>query len=462
MEAERIEDEFQDIRLGDQRLDERAQSLLGTLAANPRASINEACNGWAETKAAYRLFDNPAVDPKEILAAHARKTMQRIRAHSTVCIVQDTTELDYTAHPPEDVRNLDRLGRHGLYDHSHVAFTPEKLCLGVIDVHLWDRDKETLGTSKQREGQPLHTGEGQRWLDGYHKACEIAAQCTDTQIVSLADREGDLYDIFVAAEQHQTPAEFVIRSQRKRSLPEKDPAGGPAAYKKMRTEIAAGKPIGFRKVELQRTPKRTAREANLEFRAQRMTLRAPHNKQSYMPSVEVSVVLVTEVDPPDDGTEVNWLLLSSLPVDTLDEVLRIVDLYVARWPIEVFFRVYKTGCRVEEIQLETKDRLICALMFYKVIAWRIMFVTFLGRECPDLACDLIFSEAEWKSVWKVVRQDDPPAESPSLATFIPVLATLGGYNHRNNDDPPGTEVIWRGIRRMLDFANCWNAFGPGS
>lgn len=467
-----IEHEFQDIQLGDKRLEDRAKSLLASLAAHPTASINEACSGWDETKAAYRLFDNSNVDPKAILDAHSGKTLERIKTQDTVCIAQDTTELDYTPHPPKGVRNLDRLSRRGLYDHSHIAFTPEKLCLGVVDVKFFDRDKESLGTSKKREGQALHTGEGQRWLEGYRKACQIAGKCPETQIVSLADREGDIYDIYVEAKQHETPAEFVIRSQRKRSLPEKDPDGGPATYKKMRTEIAAAEPVAYREIQLPRTPARTtgsgnkrhpgreARTAKLEIRALRMTLRAPHNKQSSMPPVQISVVWVTEIDGPGDGTEVDWLLLSSLPVDTVAQALRIVDLYVARWPIEVFFRVFKTGCRVEEIQLETKDRLIRALMFYKVIAWRIMFVTFLGRECPELPCDVVFSEAEWKSVWKVVEKTDPPKKAPTLARFIPVLATLGGYNNRQGDDPPGAEVIWRGTRRMLDFALCWQAFGP--
>lgn len=474
MQTTSIQHEFADIQLGDKRLNERAQSLLQTLAANPTASINEACSGCHESKAAYRIFKNLQVRPEAILDAHTEKTLQRIQAQDTVCIAQDTTELDYTKHPPDDIRNLDRIGRRGLYDHSSIAFTPDKLCLGVVDVKLWDRDKQTLGTSKQRKGQAIQSGEANRWLDGYRTACDIAAKCPETQIVSLADREGDIYDIFAEAQQHETPADFVIRSQRKRSLPEKDPDGGPAAYKKMRAEIEASEPVAYREVHLPRTPKRTkgsgnkrtagreARVAKLEVRAMRMTLRAPHNKQSYMPSVQLSVVLVTEIDGPGDESEVSWLLLSSLPVDKIAQVLRIVDLYVARWPIEVFFRVFKTGCRVEEIQLEKKDRLIRALMFYKVIAWRIMFVTFLGRECPDLPCDVVFSTAEWKSVWKVVEREDPPHQTPSLSKFIPILAQLGGYNNRKGDGPPGTEVIWRGTRRMLDFALCWEAFGPDS
>ena len=460
MQTTTIQREMQNIQLGDKRLNERSRSLLSTLAANPTASINEACCGWSESKAAYRLFDNPKAKASQILAAHTEQTIERIRGEEIVCVAQDTTELDFSKHPPKDARCLDQPHRLGLYDHSQVAFTPEKLCLGVIDVHFYDRAKEDLGTSKDRHGEPLQSGEGQRWLDGYRKCCELAAKCPDTKIVSLADREGDIYDIFVEAQQHDTPAEFVIRSQRQRSTPEKDPDRGPNAYKKMRGEIAQCQPIAYRQIQLPATSRRDARVAKLEIRAKTVTLRAPHNKQSCMPSVSISVVSVTEIDGPGDDTEVNWLLLSSLPIDCIGDVLRIIDFYVARWPIEVFFRVLKSGCRVEEIQLETKERLEKALMFYKVIAWRIMFLTFLGRECPELPCDVVFSEAEWKSVWKVVEKEDPPEEPPELSKFIPVLAKLGGYNDRQHDGPPGTDVIWRGIRRMLDFALCWQAFGP--
>lgn len=462
MRSSDIENEFSTIDLGDKRLNQRSRSLLVRLAADPQASINAACQGWEESKAAYRLFDNSNVDARQILAAHAQATIERIKGESIVCVAQDTTELDYTAHPPIDARHLDRKERYGLYDHSHIAFTPEKLCLGVLDVEFFDRSAESLGKSKERNSDPIETKEGYRWLQGYRKCCELAASCPDTQIVSLADSEGDIYDIFVEAERHETAAEFVIRSQRKRSTPEKDPAGGPAAYKKMRAEVAASDLVTTRQIELPTTPKRTSRTAKLEVRALRMVIRPPHAKASTLPKVTLSVVLVSEVDGPGDETEVNWLLLSSLPVDNCNDVLRIIDLYVARWPIEVFFRVFKTGCRVEEIQLETNERLIKALMFYKVIAWRIMFVTFLGRECPELPCDVVFEQAEWKSVWKVAKKEDPPKQAPELAKFIPVLASLGGYNARRHDGPPGTEAIWRGIRRMLDFATCWNAFGPNS
>ena len=210
-------------------------------------------------------------------------------------------------------------------------------------------------------------------------------------------------------------------------------------------------------IDLPATPNRAARTAVLEIRALRLTIRPPHAR-GRLPQVELSVVLVDEVNGPEDGTDRNWLLFNSLPVDHDQAVLRIIDLDVARWPIEVFFRVLKTGCKVEEIQLEKKARLKRALMFYQVIAWRILYVTFLGRECPDLPCDVVFSEAEWKSVWKIVEQDDPPKAAPPLEEFIPVLAQLGGYNRRRQDAPPGAEVLWRATTGMLDFALAWETF----
>lgn len=175
-----------------------------------------------------------------------------------------------------------------------------------------------------------------------------------------------------------------------------------------------------------------------------------------------NVVLVEEVDGPGDDTDVNWLLITSLSIKTVDDVLRVIDYYTARWPIEVFFRVYKSGCRVEQIQLETNHRLENALMMYKVICWRVMYVTFLGRECPELACDVMFSEVEWKPVWKIVRDDPLPATTPTLEEFIPLLAQLGGYNNQKYDGPPGPQAIWIGIRRMTDFSLAWQAFGPNT
>ncbi len=457
--AAAIRSEFDTIQLGDRRLNERARSLLHTLFSQPQQSINAACDGWHESKAAYRFFDHPDIRPQQILDAHARATRERIGGEEVVCVVQDTTELDYSPHPPDDVGCLNEEYRRGLYDHSQIAFTPQKLCLGVLQAGFFDRTPESLGGSRQRQYDPIETKESYRWLEGYRHCCELAGEYPQTQIVSLADREGDLYDIFVEARDHATPAEFVIRSKIPRSLPEQDETAGEYAWKKMRAEVAGGDVIATRQLELPATARRKARTATLEVRSARLTIRPPHARRG-LGEVTLSVVLVNEVGGPGDGTDLDWLLLSSLPVDEPAGALRIVDLYLVRWPIEVFFRVLKTGCKVEEIQLEKRERLLAAVMFYKVIAWRILYLTMLGRNCPELPCEVVFDAAEWKSAWRIVKNAEPPETPPPLSEFIPVLARLGGHNGRRGDGPPGAEALWRGHRRMLDFALAWEAFRP--
>ncbi|WP_442505869.1 IS4 family transposase [Novipirellula sp. SH528] len=454
-----IEQEFNTIDFGHKSRNDRSKAILKALFANPQESINAACDKWKDAKGAYRFLQNSQVDSDEILSAHRRATIQRIKFQKVVCVAQDTTELDFGNHAPDDVRCLNQAERRGLYDHSSVVFTPEKLCLGVLDVDFFDRSEESLGNAAERKTDPIEDKESFRWLQGYRRCCQLASQCPQTQIVSLADREGDIYDIFVEAEKHECPADFVIRSKQVRSLPEKDEQAGGNTYKKMREEVENSNLVTTRQIELPATAKRAARTATLEIRAIRTKMKPPHAR-SALPEVTLSVVLVQEVGGPGDGTDLNWLLLSSLPIDNYQDVLRIVDYYVARWPVEMFFRVYKSGCRVEDIMLETKSRLIRALMFYKVVAWRILFVTFLGRECPELPSDVVFSEAEWKSVWKIVEETEPPKSAPELSQFIPMLAQLGGYNRRKHDGPPGMETIWRGTRRMMDFALAWRSFGP--
>ena len=463
--CEGIASELEGIDLGDKRLNKRSQRIIEALSVNPEASCNSACDGWSDTLAAYRFFDNRSVRPEDILQSHVDATKRRMQEHPVVLIAQDTTELDFSDHPPKDARCLNTEDQLGLYDHTHLAVTPGGLSLGVVGVEYFDRDAEGLGHSKERSKLPIEEKESFRWLTGYRLACELARDCPETQVVSIADREADLYDIFMEAEkqakEHPRSADFIIRAKIKRSLPERDPEAGPHAYKKVRDEVSRSELRATQTIDLPRTPKRDARQAKLEVRAIRVTVKPPHERSS-LPTVTYNVVLVEEVHGPGDGTDVSWLLITSLPIDTFADIQLVIDYYVARWTIEVYFRVFKTGCKVEEIQLETLSRLKNCLAFYKIIAWRIMYLTQMNRECPALPCDVVFDDCEWKSVWRVVTQKELPSTTPTLSEFMILLTQLGGYNNRRTETPPGPQPIWVGIRRMTDLANAWMTFGPGT
>jgi len=171
-------------------------------------------------------------------------------------------------------------------------------------------------------------------------------------------------------------------------------------------------------------------------------------------------VLVSEMDPPEDDVPVEWMLLTSLPVDEIEQVQKVIRYYCARWMIEVFFRVLKSGCRVEDRRFEHIDRFLSCLAVYMIVAWRTLYVCRLGRGCPDIDCESVFEPAEWKSVWKVIRQTDPPHTPPRLGDMVRMVAQLGGYINQKRRDPPGPQTIWIGMQRMHDFALCWQLFGP--
>ena len=456
--CEGIADELNGINLGDERLNKRSKHLVEALAANPEASINAACDGWGDTLAAYRFFDNPSVNPEELLRPHRQATVRRMREHPVVLLPQDTTELDFTKHPPKDARCLNKAERFGLYSHTHLAVTPDKLILGVVGIDYFDRAPETLGKTEERSTLPIEQKESFRWLEGYRLACQLATDLPGTQIVSIADREADIYDIFVDAQQQPDPrADYIIRAKVDRCTLERNLAAGPAVFCKVRDEVSATKLLTTRTLELSETPKRKARIAHLEVRALTVQVKPPHER-SYLPSVTMNVVLIEEVGGPGDGTDVSWLLLTSLPIATAADVLKVIDYYAARWVAEIYFRMLKTGCRVEEIQLETQARLKNCLTLYAIIAWRVLYLTYLNRTCPTLPCTVAFEESEWKSVWLIVAKKPLPKKPPNLAEMLRLLTQLGGYNNRAGEAPPGPQPMWIGLRRMADFATAWQTF----
>ena len=205
---------------------------------------------------------------------------------------------------------------------------------------------------------------------------------------------------------------------------------------------------------------RESRVAEVEIRADRVTLRPPWRHDRKLPEVTVNVVLVREIDPPANEVPVEWILLTSLPIDDAEQVRAVIQYYCVRWMIEVFFRTLKSGCRVEGRRFEHLDRLLPCLVVYLIVTWRTLYVCRLGREFPDISCEAVFEPAEWKSVYRVVRRKSPPPQPPSLSEMVRMVAQLGGYVNRKRSDEPGPQTVWLGLQRTHDIALCWQLFGP--
>jgi hypothetical protein len=458
-----IDDEFATLDLNDLRLDKRARIILNRFASKPSLSIPAACDGVvAEREAAYRFFDNDQVDDHEILRAHRYATMQRMTAHPVVLLVQDTTEFDYSR-PNEVVVEAGPLtykSQIGFHTHAQVAFTPERLCLGTIDAHTWGRDPDEFGKRKQQHAKvPIQHKESYRWVLAYQRACEVAAQVPNTKVISVGDAENDIYECFSAAVStaQVCRADWIIRAcQLDRCLAPNE------EHHQLVQALQARRALGTFIMEITQKKGRSARTATMEVRSATVTLHRPRRPadQPRLPEVKVNVVWVREETPPTGEEPVEWMLLTSLPVETFEQACLVADYYACRWQIEIYFKVLKSGCQVEKLQLETADRIKPCLAMYMIVGWRVLYATMLGRECPELSCEAIFSEAEWKSVWTVQKQEPLPKKAPSLSVFMKLVGQLGGHCGKRSEGELGAKRMWIGMQRTTDFGYAWRWFGP--
>jgi hypothetical protein len=455
--------------LGDERLDARVVTLLSALGNRPNVSIPAACRGRAEMQAAYRFFDNDKVTFAKVLEPHLLRTRERVGEQSVVLLVQDTSEIDLTR-PEREVEGVGDLdgARRGFLLHELQAFTTEGTPLGTAWAEILNRTEGLSHASSaekraQRRQVPIEEKESLRWLTGLRQARALAQQTPTTQCICVADSEGDIYELFAEARGEQ-PVHWLIRACQDRALE------GPRAPH-LRDQVL-GTPVLY-EVELllrgrqakttaedrARRQNRATRQAKVEVRAATLTLRAPDRPDRKLPSVTVNVVLVREPHPPTGEPPVEWMLLTTLPIDTPEQVRTIVAYYCVRWNIEVFFRTLKSGCRIERRRFEHIDRMLPYLAVCLIVAWRTLFVCRMGRECPDLDCQAIFEPSEWKAVWVAVHQKKPPRKVPRLAAMVHLIASLGGYVERPNSEP-GAQTIWIGLQRMYDLTWAWETFGP--
>ncbi len=196
---------------------------------------------------------------------------------------------------------------------------------------------------------------------------------------------------------------------------------------------------------------RKSRTVKQSLQAAVVPLKAVSRSDKTLAGINVHAILVKEQTPPKGEDAIEWVLLTNLPIDTLAEIEAIIQWYVCRWEIEIYFRVLKNGCQVQKLQLETQARFEACLGIYMIVAWRLLCMTMLARQCPELPCDVIFDEDEWQSLYITVKKVPPPKSPPTLNAAIELIAKLGGYLGRKNEDPPGTKTIWIGIQRMRDF-----------
>lgn len=444
------EEEFAQAKLGDKRRVERLMSIARDFYAKPEANIPQACGSRAKTKATYRFFDEVENTMEKILAPHYQSTIDRIKQEKIALAVQDTTYLNYSKHPATE--NLGPIstkvdGCIGLVVHDTMVFNLEGTPLGLLDVQCWARDAAEFGKKHDRHQLPIEQKESNKWLKSLKAAQQAQRQCRNTVLVSVGDRESDIYEFFQAALTEPEGAKILIRAEQDRLMAD----GHTHLWDHVRSQPLAG----IQQLYIAKRGKRSAREAKLAIRFTKATLKAPKRKP-HLKELQVWAIHAEEIECPEGEEPLQWLLLTTIVIDSFEDAAEKLQWYTLRWWIEVYHRTLKSGCKIEQRQLGHADRIESCLAIDMVVAWRIFHLTKLGRQTPDVPCTVFFEEAQWKALVAYKTQNPiPPENPPSLRQAMHMVAGLGGFLGRKGDGEPGTQTLWLGLQRLDDLTEMW-------
>jgi hypothetical protein len=432
-------------RFADPRLDYRLVRMVEGFSEHPEASCTEAL-GKAGAKAAYRFWDNARVQPADVLAAHAERTVQRSAQYAVVLVAQDTSEINVTHRPAtQGVGYLGSPNCRGLLLHSLLAIAPTGVPLGVLRQFTWTRPLEQLGKRHRRRQTPLEDKESRRWLDGLAAMGEALSE--HAHVVAVGDRESDIFELFAAA--RPANVDLLVRVCR-----EKRRVEHPAKY--LDAALEAEPVHGHVQIQIPERAHRPARAAKMAVKWLSLEVLAPRHGPR-RPPLWLTFILVEELDPADGEVPVRWLLATTMTVESLEDALRHVQWYAYRWTIERFHFVLKSGCKIEQRQLETVERLERAIPVFSIVAWRLLWLTLQARETPDVPCTIVLEEFEWQVLCAAANRGSKalPLQPPTLSQAVRMIAGLGGFLGRKCDGQPGPQTLWRGLRRLHDLAQGW-------
>jgi hypothetical protein len=317
---------------------------------------------------------------------------------------------------------------------------------------VWARDPNDVGKRARRKQLPISQKESQKWLQSLEAVCTARDCCPTTRLVSVGDREADVYDFLAAA--RPAGVDLLLRAAWDRCVRD------PERY--VWATVEAQPVVADLVLQVPRRGGQPAREATLSLRFCRLTLAPPrHRQREGLPAVELWAVLVCECEPPAAAEPIEWLLLTTVAVDSVEDASERVQWYSCRWGIEVWHRILKSGCRLEARQFATAERLQRCLALYSVLAWRIFYATMLARAVPEAPCSVLLAPDEWQALYCAIhRVPQPPPEPPPLGQAVTWIAQLGGFVGRSRRDRPGTEVLWRGFQHLADLTTMYCIMRP--
>lgn len=442
-----VEMELAECHFPDLRLKARLRQLLTTLGQRIGGTTPAACQDWAATKAAYRFYDNPRIDDQTILAGHFAATAARAsKVPGLLLVLHDTTEFSFQRSTPDGIGSLSLIkGRHathtvcGVLLHSSLVVTTDGLPLGLAAAKFWTR-KAFKGTNARNKRinatrVPIEEKESVHWLTTLSVSAERLGD--PSRCVHIGDRGGDIFEWFGAADAART--RFLVRIHANRRAGRGDTT--------IEAKLAREPVCGTHTVEI-RKAQGDITTAKLSIRVLTTTIHPPVSKARRYPALTLTVIEARERGTPKGREPIHWKLVTNVPVPDLATAIQMLDWYSVRWKIEMYHKVLKSGCQVEQSKLRTAERLINLLAVQCVVGWRVFWLTMMNRTDLEAPGEIAFTSDEIAILHRLSGESESPG---TLAACIRLLAKLGGYLARVQDTPPGTMVLWRGLIRLTDI-----------
>lgn len=452
-----LSSEVKQARFGDKRLTKRLGIMMEAISANPTWGIPRLCETQAALEGTYRFLNNDRVTPQTILAPHLAATCERTCEGGEAIVIHDTTIFCFEGEGEREGLCQITKTKQGFFGHFALAISSEEpnTPYGVIGLHTYTRTGDKgRRTSSQILADPSR--ESLRWANlvaEVEQRLQKRASC-----VHVMDREADSYELFdfLLHNRHR----FVIRIFHDRVLTPK------AEGKKIFGELKSAQAVYEREVPLsprkkskmlgnqKYQPARGYRVARLTFSASALEIACPtHLESRCAPSHKLNIVHVKEQNPPAGLDPVDWKLITSDPIETTEQIVRIVDTYRKRWTIEEYFKALKTGCAYEKRQLESKRSLLNALALFIPIAWRLLLLRSLSRYKPETDPTTALTKTQL-DVLKACSKKKLP---PKITAYVALMAVAAMGGHIPNNGPPGWLVLGRGYDKLLTLEQGWIA-----
>ncbi len=428
-------DEFNGVNFRDERLNKRYIKVVEEIKDNPGLSFPKQMNRWADLKGLYRFFANERVTYEEILSSHITNTAERCFEEEVVLVVQDTTYLNYSHH--SKVKGMGYIGVKenliGMLVHSAYATAGcDKRPLGLIHQEVIVREKK-VNKGETKEERLSRKKESEKWKEGLTATHKLLSG--HKKVIQVCDREADIY--FFIKKIQELGQGFVIRCANKHRS-----TGEGNIFEEIKKAIS----IGFTNIEIQRNGNRKKRIATVEIKSCKVNIKAPKIINRKGEDLPINVIIVEEKNSPNSKEKLFWILLTSENIDTNEDCLEAVKYYQCRWLIEDFHKGLKTGCKIEDRQLQSKEKLMKLLGMFSIITYQLLQLRYQAKSSDNVGGEIILNPIQIE-----ILKDKFPKEGCNLTSnnVLLLIARLGGFIGRKSDKSPGWLTLMRGMYDLL-------------